>query len=106
MSLIGDGQFPKPESINWLCKCGGQMRVLDSRPTTFFGGHAVRRRRCCSKCGERATTIEVTRDNLLIETLERAQGIVGASAALSAKLRAVASDIDEAIVVSRERGAA
>lgn len=106
MSLLAEGTFPRAESINWLCQCGGQMRVLDSRPTTFYGAHAVRRRRCCVKCNVRSTTIEVTRDNPLIETLERAQGIVGSAVTLSAKLRKVAGDIDEAVARSGNGAAA
>lgn len=105
MSILADGEFPNPASVNWLCDCGGQMQVMDSRPTTFLASHGIRRRRRCKKCGVRTTTIEITRDNPLFDTLERAQGIVGSSAALSTKLRDLAGDIDE-VVRTALRGAA
>lgn len=37
-----------------VCQCGSHARVLESRETRG----AIRRRRCCTSCGERWTTIE------------------------------------------------
>jgi len=37
-------------------KCKGEVRTIDSRPTT--NGNGVRRRRKCTKCGYKFTTVE------------------------------------------------
>lgn len=54
-------------------KCGGRLTyVKESRP--FFLGHTqslgIRRRRVCSGCSERSTTIEVVADDFTKEQRE------------------------------------
>lgn len=86
-----------PDTINWPCQCGGQMSVKDSRPTTFYGAHAIRRRRRCVRCQTKVATIEIVRNNPLIETLDRAQSLIGRAAALSASLTELAHSLGDAI---------
>ena len=40
-------------------KCGEKMKAVDSRSHTAFGFATVRRRRLCSKCNVRVSTLEV-----------------------------------------------
>ena len=50
------------------CRCGGPLvAVVDSRPSVIGASNTpvVRRRRKCSQCGQRTTTIEVTEDFLV-----------------------------------------
>lgn len=91
-----------PEPFSWTCKCGGQVGVIDSRPTTFYGSHAIRRRRRCRRCRTAFTTIEMMRENAFIQTLERAQRLIGRSAALSRSLVDLAQSIEEALQVNSE----
>jgi len=49
--------FPCPQ-------CGTKLKVLDSRPGLFWGGHSIRRRRACPKCDYRHSTYEVSLDSL------------------------------------------
>ena len=43
----------------FVCRCGGDTHVIDSRP----GKNSVRRRRECLACGLRMTTIDVTEED-------------------------------------------
>jgi len=42
----------------YLCRCGSRCHVVDSRQTLFQSVPAVRRRRQCTACGLRVSTIE------------------------------------------------
>lgn len=60
----------------FYCACGGKMGVVDSRPTTFSGEPAVRRRRKCRKCGHRDSTFEISGIGPLAAKLDRARSIL------------------------------
>lgn len=58
--------------------CGGSLaKCTDSRPVESFQGmRAIRRRRECSACGERHTTMEILRDDALKSRLGIADEVI------------------------------
>lgn len=49
---------PQPSPPVTVCECGGSTTILYSRP---FAGNKLRRRQC-SKCGQRWSTVEVRKE--------------------------------------------
>jgi len=45
------------------CKCGGEMEVIDSDPTS---DNRQRRRRQCKVCGARVTTFEAKSESVVV----------------------------------------
>lgn len=64
-------------------------KVFDSRPTTFAGFPAIRRRRKCLSCGFRWTTFELT-GSALEELREAGERLLRTDAMLS-KIAALAA---------------
>lgn len=75
--LNGHRAYPCP-------RCGGNMGVVDSRPTTFMEEKTIRRRRSCSDraCNYRFSTYEISEDNLLAR-LRREEQMRAASDAIT-----------------------
>lgn len=71
-SLNGERAFGCP-------KCEKPLRVVDSRPSTFMGARAIRRRRVCV-CGHRFTTFEIPAD-IMRQRVEELATTADASAA-------------------------
>lgn len=67
--------------------CGGSLAmVTDSRPVESFQGmRAIRRRRECSACGERHTTMEILRDDALKSRLGIADEVINTTRGLLRK---------------------
>lgn len=65
-------------STTFLCHCGGETSVKDSRAGAGMG-QSIRRRRECAKCGERVTTYEMK--------FENATGIVDRAEVIAEKAR-------------------
>jgi hypothetical protein len=55
----------KADVVNLPCpKCGGKLRVTDSRPLPFWGGPSIRRKRVCQDCEHRFSTYEISLEAL------------------------------------------
>lgn len=70
--------------------CREITQTKESRPTTWFGEDAVRRRRYCPSCGKRYTTIELAEGGSAME-----QRIKSASRAVDGGIAALTRLRDE-----------
>ena len=58
---------------DWRCiRCGGELRVTDSRPTIALGQrNTIRRRRACDGCGSKFTSYELSAEDAKAIMTER-----------------------------------
>lgn len=86
-SLNGERAFGCP-------MCDQPLRVIDSRPSTFMGARAIRRRRVCI-CGHRFTTFEIPADIMRKRVEELATFADQSAASLSEALQKLRTITDE-----------
>lgn len=79
-------------STTFLCHCGGETSVKDSRAGTGMG-QSIRRRRECAKCGERVTTYEMKYENAA-GIVERAEVIAQKAKILLEAATVVLEELD------------
>ncbi len=77
MDVVMNVKKQRRAMMNNLCcpKCGGDVRVMDTRcPKT---SNTIRRRRICDRCGYRYSTYEVDSEtyNILLKTLNNVASI-------------------------------